>query len=69
MFFIFKEKYMKKELLDEQMVKVEGGEALTLSAVLSVLVIGIVAVMCYRIFMSEKGNISLPGGYKFSWGK
>ncbi|CDD22712.1 unknown [Firmicutes bacterium CAG:345] len=60
---------MKKELLDEQMVKVEGGEALTLSAVLSVLVIGIVAVMCYRIFMSEKGNISLPGGYKFSWGK
>lgn len=45
---------MKKELLDEQMVKVEGGEALTLSAVLSVLVIGIVAVMCYRIFMSEK---------------
>lgn len=60
---------MKKELLDEQMVKVEGGEALTLSAVLSVLVIGIVAVMCYRIFMSEKGNISLPGGYKFSWEK
>lgn len=60
---------MKKELLDEQMVKVEGGEALTLSAVLSVLVIGIVAVMCYRIFMSEKGNISLLGGYKFSWGK
>lgn len=60
---------MKKELLDEQMVKVEGGEALTLSAVLSVLVIGIVAVMCYRIFMSKKGNISLPGGYKFSWGK
>lgn len=60
---------MKKELLDEQMVKVEGGEALTLSAVLSVLVIGIVAVMCYRIFMSEKGNISLPGGYKFSWRK
>ena len=38
---------MKKELLDEQMVKVEGGEALTLSAVLSVLVIGIVAVMCF----------------------
>ena len=60
---------MKKELLDEQMVKVEGGEALTLSAVLSVLVIGIVAVMCYRIFMSEKGNISLPGGYKLSWGR
>lgn len=49
------------------MAMLNGGEVLTLSAVLTVLVVAIIAVVCYRLFMSGEGSVSLPGGYKFTW--
>ncbi len=50
------------------MKECKGGEALTLAAVMAVMVIAIVVVMCYRFFASPEGQISLPGGYEFEWG-
>lgn len=55
-----------KELSDFQMREIKGGE-LTIAAVMAVMVAAIVAVIIYRIFMSEKGGATLPGGFKFSW--
>lgn len=46
----------------------EGGLAITLSAVMAVLAISIVAVVCYRFLVSPKGKVDLPGGFKFEWG-
>jgi len=48
---------------------VKGGEAITLTAVMAILAISIVAIVCYRFFVSPKGKVTLPGGFKFEWGK
>ncbi len=60
---------MKIKLKDEELKEVKGGEGITLSSVLAVLAIGIVAVVIYRFFISKKGSLVLPGGYTFNWGK
>lgn len=56
-----------RELNQQEMKMLNGGEVLTLSAVLAVLVVAIIAVVCYRLFMSSEGSVALPGGYKFTW--
>ncbi len=58
-----------KKLNDFELEMVEGGEAITLSAVMAVLAISIVAMVCYRFFLSNKGEVELPGGFTFKWGK
>ena len=59
---------MKYELLSEQEMQNQiSGEALTLTAVMAVLATAIIAVIVYRMFMSEKGSATLPGGWTFSW--
>lgn len=54
-------------LNEEQMKSIIGGEALTLTAVMAILATAIVAVIVYRLFMSEEGSTTLPGGWKFTW--
>ena len=44
-----------------------GGEAITLTAIMARLAIGLVTVICYKLFFSEKGKTTLPGGFSFSW--
>ena len=59
---------MKYKLLTEkEMQEQVSGEALTLTAVMAVLATAIVAVVVYRLFMSNKGTTTIPGGWKFSW--
>ncbi len=56
-----------RELTFYEMSSLDGGEAITLTAILAVMAVAIVAVVCYRLFMSKEGSVTLPGGYKFSW--
>lgn len=59
---------MKYELLtDQEMENQVSGEALTLTAVMAILATAIIAVVVYRMFMSDKGSATVPGGWKFSW--
>ena len=59
---------MKYELLtDSEMEQQISGEALTLTAVMAVLATAIIAVIVYKMFLSDKGNATVPGGWKFSW--
>ncbi len=58
-----------KTLSIDRMKMKTGGEVLTLTSVMAVLAIALVAVICYRIFTSSKGSTTLPGGFKFDWGK
>lgn len=44
-----------------------GGEAITLTAIMAILAIGLVTVICYKLFFSEKGKTTFPGGFSFSW--
>lgn len=54
-------------LLEEEMKETKGGEALTLAAVMTVMATAIVAVICYKLFVSSKGSTTVPGGWKFTW--
>ena len=59
---------MKYELLtDAEMENEISGEALTLTAVMAVLATAIIAVIVYKLFLSEKGSATVPGGWKFTW--
>ncbi len=55
-------------LTDEECRSTKGGEAVTLTSVMALLVIGLVAVIAYKFFTSEEGKTVLPGGFTFSWG-
>ena len=54
---------MTEEELRSQVV----GEAITLTAVMAILAVAIVAVVVYKMFLSDKGGATIPGGWKFSW--
>ena len=58
---------MRKRLTEEERVKVTGGEAVTLAAVLAIRAISVRAVVTYKLFFSKKGKSVLPGGFSFSW--
>lgn len=59
---------MKYELLSKQECDQHlVGEAITLTAVMTIAAIAVMAVVVYRLFMSGKGSAAIPGGFKFSW--
>ena len=43
------------------------GEAITLTAVMALVAVAVMAVVVYRLFRSSKGGVNIPGGWKFSW--
>lgn len=58
----------RKILTKEEMLDTKGYEAITLTTVLACLAIALLISITYRFFVSKKGNATLPGGFKFSWG-
>ena len=58
---------MKYRLLTKQEASsIEVGEAITLTAVLAILASAVIAVVVYKLFLSNKGSATV-GGWKFSW--
>ena len=43
------------------------GEGITLATVMAIAAIAVMAVVVYRLFMSNKGSAAIPGGWKFTW--
>ena len=59
---------MKQQILTlEEMQNHYVGEAITVTAVMAILTVAIMAVVIYRLFRSGKGGVTVPGGWKFSW--
>ena len=59
---------MKYHLMNqEEMQNHYVGEAITVTAVMALLTVAVMAVVIYRLFRSGKGGVSVPGGWKFSW--
>ncbi len=56
-----------RKLNDEELAKISGGEAITLTAIMAILAVALVTVITYRLFTSTKGNATFPGGFKFTW--
>ena len=44
----------------------KAGE-ITIAAVMTVMIAAVMAVVIYRLFMSDEGSATIPGGFKFSW--
>ncbi len=56
------------ELLSAQeMALVRGGEVISLTAVMAIMIIAISIVIVYRLFMSKQGTAKIPGGFTFEW--
>lgn len=55
------------ELTKQEMSTHFVGAAITLTAVMAIIAIAVMAVVVYRLFMSSKGSAAVPGGWKFTW--
>ena len=59
---------MKYEVMtEEEMIAEECGAAITLTAVMAVLATAVLAVIVYKLFLSQQGSANIPGGWKFAW--
>lgn len=58
---------MKEKLTDQQLMKVEVGEAITLTSIMAVMAIAITAVVVYKLFTNKEGKVGMPSGWKFEW--
>ena len=59
---------MKQQILTlEEMQNHYVGEAITVTAVMALVTVAIMAGVLYRLFRSGKGGVTVPGGWKFSW--
>ncbi|HKM11062.1 MAG: hypothetical protein WCX47_03160 [Bacilli bacterium] len=52
---------------NEELRLTAGGEVITITAIMAVMVIGLIAVIMYRLFMASEGTATIPGGFKFTW--
>lgn len=55
------------KLTNEEMEQHRVGEPITLTALMTVVCSAIVAVIVYKLFLSNKGSTTIPGGWKFTW--
>ena len=59
---------MKQQIMTlEEMRNHRVGEAITVTAVMALVTVAVMAVVVYRLFRSGKGGVTGPGGWKFSW--
>ena len=59
---------MKQQIMTpDEMENHYVGEAITVTAVMAILTVAVMAVVVYRLFRSSKGGVTVPGGWKFSW--
>lgn len=58
---------MKEKLTIEECNSVITGAAITLTAVMAICAIAVVAVVVYKLFLSKSGETKIPGGWTFSW--
>lgn len=54
-------------LSKEELESLRPGEVLTMATVTLVFTVVILAIVAYKLFMSGKAKLELPGGYKFEW--
>ena len=57
---------MKYKLSSKDMKTIVTGE-IALATVMAICAIALMAVVVYKLFMSNEGSSTVPGGWKFSW--
>jgi len=54
-------------LTPQEEINTIGGEGVTLALVCAVMCVSILCIVVWKLFVSNKGEIQLPGGFKFEW--
>lgn len=54
-------------LTTEELHQIRVGEAISMTTVTLVFAVVILAIAAYKLFMSGKAKVEIPGGYKFEW--
>ena len=54
------------KLSEKNMETIVTGEV-ALTTVMAICAIALMAVVIYKMFMSNEGSSTVPGGWKFSW--
>ena len=57
----------KIPLTQYELENTRPGEAITLAGVMAILVTAIVVVVIWKLYTTNDGSVTLPGGYKFVW--
>ena len=57
---------MKFKLSRKDMKTIVTGE-IALATVMAICAIALMAVVVYKLFMSNEGSSTAPGGWKFTW--
>jgi len=57
---------MKYKLSTKNMQTIVTGEV-ALATVMAICAIALMSVVVYKLFMSNEGSSSVPGGWKFTW--
>ena len=60
------DKFMKYKLSKKDMQTIVTGE-IALATVMAICAIALMAVVMYKLFMSNEGSSTVPGGWKFTW--
>ncbi len=54
-------------LSEEQLRSIHPGEAVSMATVTLVFTVVILAIAAYKLFVSGKAKVQVPGGWKFEW--
>ena len=57
---------MKYPLSKKNMKTIVTGEV-ALATVMAICAIALISVVIYKLFMSNEGSSTVPGGWKFTW--
>lgn len=57
---------MKYKLSTKEKESIVTGE-IALATVMTICAIALMSVIIYKMFMSEEGSSTVPGGWKFTW--
>lgn len=57
---------MKYKLSQKNMQTIVTGEV-ALATIMAICAIALMSVVIYKLFMSNEGSSTVPGGWKFTW--
>ena len=57
---------MKYKLSTKEMKAIVTGE-IALVTVMAICAVALMSVIIYKLFMSNEGSSTVPGGWKFTW--
>jgi len=56
-----------RELTKDEIKKIHGGEPISIVLIMTYLAVAFVTVAIWKLYTSNDGKFSFPGGFEFQW--